>query len=74
MCFCLLLDVVTGVSDFAGFDYWMVLVILLGSDSVLGRGGKQQKKQTNKTKICFGTIGLLLHVARILKGFYFVGR
>jgi len=76
--FCLLLDVVTGVSDFAGFDCWMVLVILLGSDSVLGErgGGGQQKKKTktNKTKICFGTIGLLIHVARILRGFYFVGR
>jgi hypothetical protein len=31
-----LLDTVIGVSDFAGSDYWMLLVILLGSDSVLG--------------------------------------
>jgi hypothetical protein len=42
--FCLLLDVVTGVSDFAGFDCWMVLVILLGSDSVLGGKKKQKTK------------------------------
>jgi hypothetical protein len=44
--------------------------ILLGSNSVL-RG---KKKRKNKTKICFGTVGLLLHVAWILGGFYFVGR
>jgi len=30
------------VSDFAGFDCWMVLVILLGSDCF--REKKQQKK------------------------------
>lgn len=69
MLFCLLLDAVTGVSDFAGSNCWMVLVILLGSNSVLGR-----KKKKKKAKIFFGTILLLLHVARILRGFYFVGR
>jgi hypothetical protein len=32
-----------GVSDFVGSDCWMVLVILLGSDS--GLGGKRKKKK-----------------------------
>jgi hypothetical protein len=53
------LDAVTGVNDFASSDCWMVFCILLGSNSVLW--GKKKKK---KTKICFGTVGLLLHVAR----------
>jgi hypothetical protein len=39
--FCLLLDAVTGVSDFPGSNCWMVLVILLGSDLVLGRKKKR---------------------------------
>jgi hypothetical protein len=53
---CLLLDAVTSVSDFAGSDCWMVLVFCL----VLIRFCRGKKK----TKICFGTVGLLLHVAR----------
>jgi hypothetical protein len=35
------LDAVTGVSDFPGSNCWMVLVILLGSDLVLGRKKKR---------------------------------
>jgi hypothetical protein len=36
-------------SDFAGFDCWMVLMILLGSDLVL----EKKKKKKDKKMICW---------------------